>query len=123
MSLLTKNKILSEQLEEADKTIIALMNKISELGSKIFKLEQDKEYLSQSVTLRECNLGIKNDMLTKENDKLTNKLKQCEIIANNVLYFHDKSDYEVSLYEILNIIQDKNINESRYDKLSYMEGE
>ena len=54
---------------------------------------------------------------------LKHKLKQCEIIANNVLYFHDKSDYEISLYEILNIIQDKNINESRYDKLSYMEGE
>ena len=91
MSLSIKNKILTEKLEEADKTIIALMNKISEHNNTIFSLKH--------------------------------KLKQCEIISNNVLYFHDKSDYEISLYEILNILQDRDKFESRYDKLSYMEEE
>lgn len=92
MNLANKNKILTEQLEQADKTIVALMN--------------------QTTKYQENMFGLKH------------KLKQCEKIVNNVLYFDDNSDYSTALWQVLNITQDRSIYDDCYDiKLAYMEGE
>jgi len=59
-----------------------------------------------------------------EINNLKHKLKQCERITNNVLYFDDNSDYSTALWQVLNVTQDRNVHDDYYDvKLDYMEEE
>lgn len=60
--------------------------------------------------------------LEEEINNLKHKLKQCEIISNNVLYFDDNSDYETALWQVLNVTQDRTVDDDCYDiKLEYTE--
>ena len=52
-----------------------------------------------------------------------NNLAKIKVIANNVLYFNDSSDYKSALYQILNIVEPNLFDDDGYlkNKLKYID--
>lgn len=89
-------------------------------GGELYEDMGNDEWSYQVCNSCGCRMSGKREALNRRADVWIIKVLE---IANNALYFNDRSDYQTALYQILRVIKPDMFDEDGYlkEKLKYME--